>query len=208
MSVLAQLASALGRRDEVPNQELAKVLATTQNSLAISELVENLSNKDKAIQSDCIKVLYEIGYINPALIAPHVQAFVKLLGNKQNRLVWGAMIALDVAAGVNPDEVHRYLPEIIRTADSGSVITRDHAVGVLIHLMRKAEYADDCFALLLEQLSGCPTNQLPMYAENALPVITAKYRSGFIQTLSVRLPEIEKDSKRARVEKVIRKAGK
>lgn len=43
-----------------------------------------------------------------------------------------------------------------------------------------------------------------MYAENALPVINPPYTNLFLQTLSARLGEIDKDSKRIRVEKVIK----
>ncbi|MFN0176439.1 MAG: hypothetical protein ACKVU0_17500 [Saprospiraceae bacterium] len=208
MSIFSKISSALGRRDEVPNQELAKAIVAVADTHAISELIENLSNKSKDIQSDCIKVLYEIGALKPILIAPHISAFAKLLDNKNNRLAWGAMTALDTVTKVAPHEIYAILPQIIAVADSGSVITRDHALGILIQLMEQKKYADDCFALLLEQLTKCPTNQLPMYAENAAPAILAKQKSAFIRTLTERLGEIEKDSKRARIEKIIRKIGK
>ena len=61
MSVLDRLASSLGRRDEVPNQILAKQIVAKNDKVAVKELAENLSNKDKNIQSDCIKFLYVIG---------------------------------------------------------------------------------------------------------------------------------------------------
>ena len=208
MSGLPKLASALGRRDEIPNQELAKFLAASADSTAIAELAENLSNKKKDIQSDCIKVLYEIGAIRPTLIAPHLVIFARLLGSKNNRLVWGAMTALDAVASVDLHGVYACLPQIVATADAGSVITRDHAVGILIKMLAEPRYADDCFALLMEQLAKCPTNQLPMYAEQAAPAIGVTHKQPFIQLLSARLGEIEKESKRARVEKVIRKLGK
>jgi len=57
-------------------------------------------------------------------------------------------------------------------------------------------------------LMTCPTNQLPMYAENTLPIITEENKSTFIKTLNSRLGEIEKDTKRQRVDKVIKKANK
>src|SRR5262245_25358835 len=98
MSVLEELASALGRRDEVPNQELAAAIVRAKNKAAVAELVENLGNKNKAIQSDCIKVLYEVGEREPKLIAAHAAAFGELLASKQQRLVWGAMTALDAIA--------------------------------------------------------------------------------------------------------------
>jgi hypothetical protein len=67
------------------------------------------------------------------------------------------------------------------------------------------KYAEDAFQLLLERLKISPVNQLPMYAENALPAIDENNKAIFINTLTARLGEIEKETKRARVEKVIKK---
>ncbi|RMG40594.1 MAG: hypothetical protein D6732_03190, partial [Methanobacteriota archaeon] len=41
MSVISRLATSLGRRDDVPNQELAKELVETQARADIAELVAN-----------------------------------------------------------------------------------------------------------------------------------------------------------------------
>ena len=87
MSILNRLASLQNRRDEVPNQELARDLATRRDETGIREIAENLWNKDKNIQADCIKVMYEIGYIEPGLIAFYAGDFIKLLKSKNNRLV-------------------------------------------------------------------------------------------------------------------------
>ena len=205
MSVIKKLASSLDRRDEIPNQELAAEIAASNDKKSVQELIDNLSNKSKDIQSDCIKVLYEIGTLKPALIAVHVNIFIELLGNKNNRLQWGAMTALHTITNEKPDAIYNALPTIIAVADKGSVITNDHCVGILIKLAAVKKYAEDAFQLLLERLKICPTNQLPMYAENALPVINEKNKAMFIKTLTVRLSEIEKETKRARVEKVIKK---
>jgi hypothetical protein len=64
-SVFDRLASVLGRKDQAPNQELARELATDRNEHAIKELLENLFHETKAIQNDCIKVLYEVGALEP-----------------------------------------------------------------------------------------------------------------------------------------------
>lgn len=56
-----------------------------------------------------------------------------------------------------------------------------------------------------EQLKKCPTNQLPMYAENAIAIVNDNNKALFIKTLSSRLSDIEKDTKRKRVEKLIKK---
>ncbi len=46
MSILHKLSSALGRRDELPNQELARKIAEAEDKEGVKELVQNLSNKD------------------------------------------------------------------------------------------------------------------------------------------------------------------
>ena len=44
-------------------------------------------------------------------------------------------------------------------------------VGILIKLCAIKPYAEDAFPLLIERLGVSPTNQLPMYAENAALVL-------------------------------------
>ena len=73
MTILSKLASSLNRRDEVPNQELAKQIATKSDKQGIKELIKNLGNKSKDIQNDCIKVLYEIGELKPSLVAEYLK---------------------------------------------------------------------------------------------------------------------------------------
>lgn len=207
MSIIPKLATSLNRRDEVPNQELAAETIAAKDATTVGELVQNLKNKNKGIRNDCIKVLYEIGYVEPAMIADHMNAFLHLLESKDNRLQWGAMTALGCIVKVKPDEIFAVLPKIITAADRGSVITRDHCVNILISLASERNYAREAFALLIKQLTTCPTNQLPMYAERAMPAVNATNRELFTQLLSSRLDAIEKESGRKRVEKVIKKLG-
>ena len=204
ISVIDKLASSLNRRDEVPNQELAREIVLSQNKKAIKELVENLSNK-KAIQNDCIKVLYEIGEQEPKLIADYISEFVAQLDSKNNRLQWGTMTALGTITNERPKEIYTALPTILAVADKGSVITKDHAVNILIKLCLVEKYSNNAFTLLIEQLLKSPTNQLPMYAERAIPAVNDKNKTIFVKTLISRLDDIEKETKRKRVEKVIKK---
>lgn len=208
MSVLNQLASSQSRRDEVPNQILAKAIAENNDKNAVKELVVNLNHKKKDIQNDCIKVLYEIGEIKPALIAEYINDFLALLNHKNNRLQWGGMTALNIISTINPEGIYKQLPKIMETAEKGSVISRDQAVNILINLSTTPKYAGDAFLLLIDQLLNCPTNQLPMYAERALPVISSNNKKVFIETLNSRLADIDKESKKKRVEKVIRLLSK
>lgn len=205
--VLDKLAYALGRRDELPNIELAKFIAATEDREAIAVLMQTFSGKDKDIQSDSIKVLYEAGRLRPDLISPYIADFVALLKHKNNRIVWGAMSALDAAAAADPQVVADHLDVIMDAADQGSVITRDHAVGILIKLMKGREYAT-CYPLLVEQLLKCPVNQLPMYAENAMSAFWREQRDLFVQALTLRMPDVARESARKRLEKVIRKVSR
>src|SRR6185503_3993852 len=133
MSVLSRLASSVGRRDEIPNQELARALADKKDKAGIREIAENLWNKDKRIQADCIKVLYEVGSIEPKLIADYAEDFVKLLRSKNNRLVWGGMTALAEVAKTNPNVVFQYWHEIKKAKETGSVITVDNSISTLAY---------------------------------------------------------------------------
>lgn len=208
MSIIPLLASSIGRRDEVPNQELAASIVKQTNGIAVTELVSLLKSGTKDQQSDAIKVLYEIGEAAPGMVAPHIQSLLDLLTHKNNRLVWGAMTALHCLADTCPEALHKALPAIVAIGNSGSVITRDHAVGILIALCGHSNYAPDAFPLLNEQLLRAPVNQLPMYAEQALEKVPATYARTMISTLQSRLSDIDKESKRKRVEKVIRKLEK
>ena len=208
MNVVSKLASSMNRRDEVPNQELAKEIVKKEDEEAIQELIDLLSDKNKKIQNDCIKVLYEVGEIKPALISSHLNVFLNLLDHKNNRLQWGAMTALNTIASEDPDSIYESISTILKAADKGSIITRDQAVHILIKLCSSDQHSDSAFLLLNEQMLSSPTNQLPMYAENALVVITIEQREMFTKTLKSRLDDIEKESKRKRVEKVLKKLDK
>jgi hypothetical protein len=207
MSVLNRLASSLGRRDEVPNQELARDLAARRDKAGIREIAENVWNKDKNIQADCIKVLYEVGYIEPKLIAEFVEDFVRLLRSGNNRLVWGGMTALAAAARVNPEEVFRHRDEIRKAKEEGSVITVDNAVSTLAHTAAASEkYNSVIFPDLLKHLSGCRPKDVAQHAERILPAVNSSNRIGFIAVLEKRIEDLS-GSGLSRVKKVIRQAS-
>ena len=206
MSIIDKLATSLGRKDDVPNQELAKEIAETNDKSAVAELIEILKTAtDKKIQSDCIKTLYEIGYLKPDLISEYYQYFLELLKNKNNRLVWGAMIALKTISNIRPKEIYDNLIEILDATENGSVITNDNGIAILINLSKKKEYLSNTFPLLMEQLKKCEPKQLPMYAERTLPIINAKNKIEFVNLLNERIIELNKDSQKKRIEKVLKK---
>ena len=191
MSVLNRLAHSLGRRDEVPNQELARDLAAKKNKAGIKEIAENLWDKDKNIQADCIKILYEVGVIEPNLIADYAEDFVKLLRSKNNRLAWGGMTALAEVAKANPDVVFKNLDAIKKAKETGSVITVDNAISTLAYTAAaNRKYNETIFPYLLDHLSNCRPKEVPQHSEKTLPAVNAFNKADFIKVLEKRMEDL------------------
>ncbi len=205
--ILTCLASSLDRKDEQPNISLAEKLVESKDAEAIQHLLHIIHSEKTAYKNDAIKVIYEVGERNPELIAPGLQEFLELLQHKNNRLQWGAMTALQTITSIVPGQVFSNLVLIVDAADGGSVITRDQAMKIMFQLMKIKEYQHDLSALIFEQFRKCPTNQLPMYAEEFALIIPNEFKEEFIGTLRKRLVEIEKLSKIKRIEKVIKKCS-
>jgi hypothetical protein len=206
MKAINLLATSLHRHDDVPNQELANEIITGNRQDWVKELVENLDNKDKNIQSDCIKVLYEIGERGaPALIAPYVKAFIEILGSKNNRLIWGAMTAIDMIALIKTDDIFDNLATICTAIEKGSVITIDHGVSILAKLASVNAYENKVMPLLIEQLAKCPSRQFPMYIEKSSVAMNSANKSEFTGIIEIRYTDLEKESQRKRVDKILKK---
>ncbi|HZJ24064.1 MAG TPA: hypothetical protein VFD54_12185 [Anaerolineales bacterium] len=206
MSVINRLAHSLGRRDEVPNRELARDLAAKKNKAEVKEVVENLANKDKNIQADCIKVLYEVGVLAPDLIADYAEDFVKLLRSKNNRLAWGGMTALAEVAKANPDVVFKNLDAIKKAKETGSVITVDNAISTLANTAAASEkYNETIFPYLLDHLSNCRPKEVPQHSEKTLPAVNASNKANFITVLEKRMEDLSGGGL-ARVKKVVKQS--
>lgn len=204
MSVLEQIAFFQGRRDEVPNQELARSLVETRDLQGIEEIVHNLWNRDKNIHSDCLKVLYEIGYLNPALIEPYWQDFLKLLSSKNNRMVWGGMIALATIAARKADELFPALDQIRACMERGSVITRENGIKVLAGIAaQKDEYRAVIFPTFIAELESCEPKRVPQFAEFVLPAVDLTNQAAFGAVLQSRMAALS-PAQSARVRKVLK----
>jgi hypothetical protein len=207
MSVLNQIAHFQGRQDEVPNQQLARQLAESRDQDGIQEIAANLWNPNSDIASDCVKVLYEVGYLAPELIASYAEDFIKLLKSKNNRLVWGGMLALSTIAPLKADTIFQHLPEIQRAMQQGSVITVDNGVKTLA-LAAAGDLARSqvIFPYLLDHLRTCRPKDVPQHAESTLPAVNDGNKGEFIAVLEERVGDLSA-SQAARVRKVIRVAG-
>ena len=207
MSVLNRLAHSLGRRDEVPNQELARDLAAKKDKKGVREIAENLWNKDKSIQADCIKVLYEVGAIEPKLITDYTEDLVKLLRSKNNRLAWGGMTALAEIAKADPDSVFKHLDAIKKAKETGSVITVDNAISTLAWTASaNARYNEVIFPYLLNHLSFCRPKEVPQHSEKTLPAVNASNKGDFIKVLEKRIEDLS-GAGLSRVKRVIKQAN-
>ncbi len=191
MGVLEKIAFFRNRRDEVPNQELAKELALTKDNVGIQEIAINLTNKDRNISSDCLKVMYEIGYIDPKLIAPYVENFLTLLNHKDNRKVWGAMIALATIAEIKHAEIAPHIPEVIGIMQKGTLITTVWGVKLLARVARDhPELEGIVKAEFIDVLATCLPRDVPSHLESMLPALNAKNKGAFIEITEKRKPEM------------------
>ena len=204
MSVLQRTAHLQGRRDEVPNQDLARELAAKKDRRGIREIAENLQNHDKNIQADCIKVLYEVGYIDPALVADFAEDFAVLLKSRNNRLVWGGMIGLSTVAAIRADVVQKHLGEIRDALSEGSVITVDAAVLTLARFASTSEKSRKvAVPLLIDHLMTCRPKDVPQHAEKSLPAVNRLNKKQFAAVLQTRLGDLS-GSGLSRVKKVLK----
>lgn len=208
IKVYEALATTLGRRDEEPNIELAQRIAAANDEAAVKDLAELLQGKDKKTKSDCIKTLYELGAIKPGLIKSYDGLFLDLLKSKDNRMVWGALTALHCISSEVPERIYESLHEILDVADKGSVISKDHAMGILVTLCGQKAYREEMIALLLERLQAAADNQFAMYAEQIAPVMAPKHMQLFLQILNARIVTLPKESQQKRIGKLLRKLTK
>jgi hypothetical protein len=190
MSTLQKIAWYQGRRDEVPNKELAKELAENEDHAGIQEIAENLWHKEKNVRSDCLGVLYHVGYLRPDLIVDYTKDFLHLLEEKNNRLVWGGMIALATVAHLRPEEIGEEIKKVIATIEKGSVITHVWGMRVLAQVAAGApQHSALIFPFLLDQLKLCKPRDVPTHAESILPAINEKNKDEVLEIIEMRRPE-------------------
>jgi hypothetical protein len=205
MTYIEKIAYHLGQRDEEPNKELAALLAEEKNRAGIEEIAGYLHDKNKSIQSDCIAVLYHIGYISPELITKYAATFIDLLDSKNNRMVWGAMIALATIAELVPEEIWPHRANIMGLIETGTVITNVWGVKTLINLSKAGDaYYGALIDDLLRLQKECRHVDFAKRAEDMEPAIRAGEREAYRKILEARKAKLSK-SAQSRLGKVIGK---
>ena len=204
MSVLDRIAYFQNRRDEAPNQALAKELAEKKDKAGIREIAKNLWNDNPEIQSDCVKVLYEVGALEPRLIAAYSADFLKLLSSQQNRLVWGGMTALAAIAPVSAGKLFARWEDIRQATEAGSVITTDNGIQALAAIAASGDARRQAiFPFLLKHLATCRPKDVPQRAEKIAAAVDAGNRDAFVAGLQKRSPDLSA-AQAARVKRVIK----
>jgi len=205
MTAIEKIAFFQNIRSEIPNQQLAQELAFAEDVNGIQEIVDNLSHKNRNVRSDCLKVLYEIGYLKPYLIRPYVQDLLSLLHDKENRMVWGAFIALATIAKLSPDEIWKQIDTLLEKFDHGSVITVVWGIKLFASLAStKQEYSKKLFPVMVRTLETCIPRDIPTHAENMLPTINAGNQKIIFSLLTSRQKEMTA-SQLSRCRRVIKK---
>jgi hypothetical protein len=205
MTVLDRLASALGARSDIPNQQLAADLAANNDTDGVRVIVEHLWDKDSGIQSDCLKTLYELGMLKPLLITEYYPEFIKLLNHSNNRMVWGAMIALSTIAPYQADALFLEVGKIKSAMLAGSVITTDNGIKTLALIAtKKPEYAKELFPFLSDHLKACRPKDVPQHAEHTAVMIGPENQQPFIDLLQARFSELT-PAGQTRINKIIKK---
>jgi len=206
--MIEKLASAQGSKAETINVELATAMAEAEDSGGISVLVTHLIDKDKAVANDCIKVLYEIGKIKPSLIADYFDVFISLLKSKNNRMIWGAMMAISQIAPLCAEKTDRHFEDIVFAYESGSVITIDYAISVFAEIVKsETENSPAAFEMIIHHLSNCRPKEIPQHAERSFICINEKNSPAFRDVLNKRM-NIMTDSQKKRVKRLIKKIEK
>jgi hypothetical protein len=204
LTTLEKISFFQHRRDEVPNQLLAKDLAGSEDTVGIREIADNLANKDRNISSDCLKVMYEIGYLRPDLVAPYVNNFLALLTNKDNRKVWGAMIALGTIADLAHEQIAPSIDQVVATVNAGSVITVVWGVRVLAKtLAHETQLENKVLPELLHILQICVPRDVPTHLESMLPMINPANRERILSVVESKRSAMTK-AHETRLKKVLK----
>jgi hypothetical protein len=208
MSVLNRIAASQGRRDEAPNRELAHDLAARADHDGIRELAANLDHPDQNVRSDCLKTLYEVGYLRPELVAGYAAEFLRLLRDRNNRMVWGSMLALSTIASLRADDLFQHRAEIQAVMAQGSVITVDNGIKILATIAAAhPSYRSELFPFLLHHLETCRPKDVPQHAEAIVQAVDAAHADGFVATLERRMTSMSA-SRTTRLRRVIKQARK
>jgi len=130
MSILEELASAVGVRTQEPNDEAAARCQGRPQLL--DEIAVGLAGRDPRLAGDCAEVMTKVAEKRPALVAPFAEALLAQLGHKNGRVRWESAHAFSLVAALVPKVVQRELDAFAKIArEDESVIVRDYVLDAI-----------------------------------------------------------------------------
>ncbi len=196
-------------RGEEPNKELAKQLVDSNSTSGIKEISEFIYDKNKSISSDCIAVLYNVGYLKPTLIAKYIDLFMDLLGSKTNRMVWGGMIALSTITNIKSDIIFSKIDYLLYVIEQGTLITQIHGINVLIKLsLKDVNYKLKLRPILFDYLKMCRPVDFGKRVELMLPVLESKEDTVAFETILNKKVSSLSDSQQKKLRTIISRYNK
>jgi hypothetical protein len=149
--------------------------------------------------------LYEIGYLAPELVADYCGDFLALLKSKDNRMVWGAMIALATIADLRAKEIWARVDDVIAAVENGTLITVVWGVKTLARVAAADKrYRKKISPILFAQLRNCIARDVPLHAESMVVAIDDSNRQEFLAVLASRQKELT-TAQAARLGKVMKR---
>lgn len=167
----ARLASALRRKDQDPNIELAIELANGREETCVEELFRLLDTGPKKQRHDALKVLYEVAQREPDLVLPFLERLLDGLASRDNRILWGTLYALSALVELAPEPLMEHLPRILDASARSTVIAKDKTMLILVGLAADERFHQAVLPELLAHVEAAATNQFPTYAERAAEVL-------------------------------------
>lgn len=202
---MEHLSTSVGTKEQQPNIDLAIRLATSRDKKTVAEIANNLQSDDNLIAGDCIKVLYEIGRIEPEMIAEYGDEFLLLLSSKNNRMIWGAMYALAEIAPLKTQLIDDNFDKIVKAYKTGSVITIDSCIAIFAHIAKAdATNSPKAYDMIINHLKNCRAKEIPQHSEKAFACINGGNYMEFEGILKSRFDEMSA-SQQKRVKKVLEK---
>ena len=204
MSIIDQLASRVGTRQEAPNEKVARLCV--EHPEYLNEIQDNLKSKDKRVQGDCAEVFAEVAKIKPELTAKYIEDLLTMLATKNNRALWEGLAAISLVAPLTADRIYPHKDELLHLARTGSVIVVDGAVSTLGKVAAHADsYNTEIFPELLTLLETCIPRDIPRLGEFILPAVrdNGEFKSKMKRVLEKRLQECQNKTAERRVRKVI-----
>lgn len=139
-------------------------------------------------------------------VADTAAEFLRLLRDRNNRMVWGSMIALATIAPLRPDELFQQRQRIQDALAEGSSITVNNSVKTLAAVAAaKDTYRAELLPYLFHHLQTCRPKDVPQHAEAIVQAVDDAHTDTFVAVLERRLGSMSA-SQAARVRRVIAKA--